>query len=100
MSNIIKEYNRLIEMSVEIKKEDQECRDKMIEMSEEEQDILNNFVVEIMNEKSQFKVSIQAHVKITCALLRIRDVFGIRHANRTIRFCGLEQFGFNQYPVC
>jgi hypothetical protein len=87
-------------MSAEIFKEDQECRDKMFEMSEEEQDILNNFVVEKMNEKSQFQVPIQAHVKITCALLRIRDVFGIRHANRTIRFCGLEQFGFNQYPVC
>ena len=99
MSNIIKEYNRLIKMSVEITNQDQECRDEMNEMNEDKKDMLNNFVVEIMNEKSQFKVSVEAHVKITCALLRIRDVFGVRHANRTIRYCGLEQFGWEQYPI-
>lgn len=100
MSNIINEYNRLIKMSAEIINQDQECRNEMIEMNEDQRDILNNFVVEIMNEKSQFAVTIEAHVKITCALLRIRDVFGVKHTNRTIRYCGLEQFGWKEYPVC
>jgi sugar diacid utilization regulator len=100
MSNIIKEYNRLIKMTAELTIQDQECRDELFEMNENKRDMLNNFVVEIMNEKSQFDVSIEAHVRITCALLRIRDIFGVRHANRTLRFCGLEQFGWKEYPVC
>ena len=100
MSNIINEYNRLIKMSAEIINQDQECRNEMIEMNEDQRDILNNFVVEIMNEKSQFTVTIEAHVKITYTLLRIRDVFGVKHTNRTIRYCGLEQFGWKQYPAC
>ena len=40
MSNIINEYNRLIKMSAEIFKEDQECRNEMIEMSEDQREIL------------------------------------------------------------
>ena len=98
MSNIIREYNRLTNTYNQALNQDRECRDELIEMSEENKQILNDFVVEIMTEKSQYRVSVQSHVTITCVLLRIRDVFGIKHTNRTIRFCGLEQLGWKQYP--